>query len=312
MKIPLDQIKPSPFQVRGRLNGELLGDLKASMKEIGLIVPIKVRPKNEAYELVYGHRRFEAAKLLKWKEIEATVEELNDEQAVKQGLSENISRNDLEIIDEARAYQLMLDEFGWSKIRISRELGVPERRVFKLLAILAEPEEIQRLIASGDEVRKGGMPEGKISPQHLSVVAGIEDPLLKVGTLKKAAKEGLTVEKTRRVTQSIKAANTDKLKQGLIDAPYDEFVHDPERVKQVVKKRGGIDPFTKREPPKQKIWDEAVARFLRFIKQMRWWVEDFDNAVDAGQLSPEAKPFVATRLKTLRNDINRVLEKLEE
>lgn len=309
MKILLGKIKPSPYQVRSKMNGQSLEELTASIAEIGLAVPIKVRPKGKGYELVYGHRRLTAVTDLGWKEIDAIVDDLTDEQVLKHGLAENIARNDLEPVDEGKAYQRLIDEFEWSQRKIARELGVSKDRVDKMISLLLLPKETQTLVASGDEVRSGGMPKGKVSPQHVKVSSSAGG--LKRHVIEKAAEEGLNVSQTRKVAQSVKEANTDKLKKHLIETEFDSFTHDPERIKDVVEKRGGIDPTIKK-PHVPKIWEKAVANFLRYMKQMRWWVEDFEKAVDSDQLSPEAKPFVATRLKTLRNDINRVLDKLEE
>ena len=309
MKILLSKIKPSPYQVRSKMNGQSLEELTASIAEIGLAVPIKVRPKGKSYELVYGHRRLTAVTDLGWKEIDAIVDDLTDEQVLKHGLAENIIRNDLEPLDEAKAYQRLKEDFDWSQERIAKELGIAPKRVSRMIDLLGISDKIKTKIAtigSGERDK-----EGKISPYHVEATGSLENPADINRVLEKAADEGLNVKQTRKVAQSVKEANTDKLKKHLIETEFDSFTHDPERIKDVVEKRGGVDPTIK-EQPKVKQWEKAVADFLRYIKQMRWWVEDFEKAVDSDQLSPEAKPFVATRLKTLRNDINRVLDKLEE
>lgn len=307
MKIAIKEIRKSPFQTRSAMDGQLLVDLKASMKEVGLAVPIKVRPVNGKYEVVHGHRRIEAAKQLKWSEIEGIVEELTDEQAMIQGLAENIQRDDLEPLDEARAYKRLQDAFGWSTRRIAREIARAESHIRETMALLSESEQIQSMIA-----RDSARGTRTVTPTHVREVRRTGLPVEdREAVITKAASEGLTHQQTRKVADSVKAANTEKLKDTLLDEPYSDFVHDPDRIKDVVEKHGGIDPLTKKDRPKERVWPRAVADFLRQIKQMRWWVEQFDKAVEGDQVSPEGKPFVATRLKTLRNDINRVLEKLE-
>lgn len=316
-RLGLKRIIASPYQVRAKMNGQPLEDLKASMSEIGLAVPIKVRPvpgkghEADLYETVYGHRRMEAARQLGWEQIDVVVEDLDDEQAMLQGLAENIQRDDLEPMDEARAYERLQDEFGWEIGRISKETGKSEKSISYYLKLVDEPKEIQKLLV-GVKASKEGTPEGRITLRHTLAVGALnEDPDRRKAVLKKAAKENMTTRQTEMVAKAIKAAPTEKIKKHLLETEYDEFTHDPKRIEEIAEKRGSIDP-TIRRPPKIKIWEKAVASFLRYIKQMRVWVDAFEKSVDADQLSPEAKPFVAERLKTLRNEIDRVLKKLEE
>lgn len=305
MKILLSKIKPSPYQIRSKMNGQSLEELTASIAEIGLAVPIKVRPKGKVYELVYGHRRLTAVRDLGWKEIEAIVEDLTDEQAMLQGLAENVQRDDLTDEEQGFAYKRLVDEFGWTQERVAQEVGKSKSLIGRMILFVTdETTEILR------DIHPGGRMEGVAHKAEI-IRGATDDPEKRKALASKVVKEDLSRNQTIKVAQSVKEANTDKLKKHLIETEFDSFTHDPERIKDVVEKRAGVDPTIK-EQPKVKQWEKAVADFLRYIKQMRWWVEDFEKAVDGDQLSPEAKPFVATRLKTLRNDINRVLDKLEE
>jgi len=303
-------VKPSPFQVRSSIGGVQLDELKMSMNEVGQAVPIKVRQLNTHYEIVYGHRRFEAAKQLKWEKIEAIVDKLTDEEAMLQGLAENVQRDDLEPLDEARAYKNLQDK-GWSTRKIAGQVGRAQPYIVNLLALLDEPKEIQEIIE-----RREGRPRSDnpvITEGHVRVArgAGLEDEE-RMQVLKKAANEGLSRDQTQRISKAIKEANTDKLKQQLIEAPFSEHIHDPERIKKLVEERGGIDPLTSKDKTEPKLHEKAVADFLRYIKQMRWWLEEFENAIDNGQVSPEGRPFVSERLKPMRSDIDRILTKLEK
>lgn len=322
MKILLSKITPSRYQSRSRVNGQPLRELQKSMVEIGLLVPIKVRPLGDAYEVVFGHRRVQAAKNLGWKKIEAIVSELTDKQVMLQGLAENILDESLEQIDQARAFARLRDEFNMSVRDIASEMGVAGSWVQNLLDLVKQPEEVQEMLEEepeddegviDDNTKEESAPEKfRITEYHIRRAKNLDLAEKDyIALLKKAEKEELTADRTREVGRCLVIANTAKLKKHLIETEFDSFTHDPERIKDVVEKRAGVDPTIK-EQPKVKQWEKAVADFLRYIKQMRWWMEDFEKAVDGDQLSPEAKPFVATRLKTLRNDINRVLDKLEE
>lgn len=263
------------------------------------------------WEIVYGHRRFEVAKMLMWEEIEAVIEELTDEQAMLQGLAENVQRDDLEPIDEAIAYKRLQDDFGWTQERIANEVGKTQFYISTSLELLGIDKSIQKKIKKHGS-GPSGMDKGTLSKYHVQEAQRVGDYSISNKVLKKAAKEGLTVFQTREVAQAIKEANTDKLKQQLIEAPFSEHIHDPERVKKLVEERGGIDPLTDKEKPKPKQQEKAVADFLRYIRQMRWWLEDFEKAIDNWQVSPEGRLFVSERLKPMRSDIDRILTKLEK
>jgi len=311
MRIKVKDIRPSPFQVRSEMNGEPLQELMASMLRIGLAVPVKVRPVEEGYELVYGHRRVEAARRLKWITIEAVVEDLTDEQVMEQGLAENVTRNDLEPLDEARAYKSLIDEFGWSWAKISKRFGVSDRRIDATLKLLDLPDDLVEKVTDMGAGRRGASKSGEISRYHVEEAAAAGDDF-NIKVARKAVDEGLSVAQTRKVAKAVAAAPTDKLKERLIETPYSEFVHDPERIEEVAQKRGGIDPLLEERKPKQKIWEKPVADFLRYLKQMNWWLDDFQKAIEEDLLSPEAKPFVADRLRPVRDKIDRIIKLLEE
>ena len=126
--IPVDRIKHSRFQYRGSLYN--LDDLMASIKENGLIEPIKVRPLgNDEYEVVCGHRRLEAIKRLGHGKILAMVESLSDERAAIQGLVENLQRDDLPWQEEAQAYISLIEQHGWSQRELAERIKKSHRYV---------------------------------------------------------------------------------------------------------------------------------------------------------------------------------------
>jgi ParB/RepB/Spo0J family partition protein len=147
--IPLSQIHRGAND-RTYFDSNGLEELAASIKDHGLIQPITVRPIGDYYEIVAGERRFRACEILKWQEIPCFVAELSDEEAAAIMLTENVSRKDLDPIDEARAYRVRIDRFGWSTAECAKQAGTSEITVTFRLKLLTLREDIQHLVRSGN------------------------------------------------------------------------------------------------------------------------------------------------------------------
>jgi ParB/RepB/Spo0J family partition protein len=130
-----------------------LQELAATIKENGLLNPITTRPDgNNAsrFVLVAGERRLRAVQLLGWENIPAIVKDLTDEQAAEVMLSENVSRSDLDPIDEGAAYRLRIDKYGWTVVDCAKKAGVSINRVQYRLKLLALRTDLQDLVRSGN------------------------------------------------------------------------------------------------------------------------------------------------------------------
>lgn len=147
--LKLNQIKPNPFQPREYFDPDSLEELKQSIKEKGIIQPILVRQKGDSYELIAGERRFRAASLLEWGEIPAIVKEIKDEDSLELALIENIQRQDLNPIEEARAYKYLIEKFQLTQERVSEILGKARVSVTNTLRLLKLPQEVQEEISNG-------------------------------------------------------------------------------------------------------------------------------------------------------------------
>ena len=316
MKIEISKILPSPFQVRSNLNGQLLAELMKSMEEVGQIVPVKARPLNGNYELVYGHRRLESAKLLGWKMIEAIVEKLSDKQVKIQALAENVQRDDLEPIDEARGYFNLWREGEGDMIieEIADQFGKDFRYIGKFLKLIKQPKSIQeKVVRSGSGPQ--GMPKGKISIWHIDEAEKTGDSQLTENLLEKAANEGLTVAQTRNVAQSIKAAPAEQRRR-ILDEPYNpQLWHDPEFIKERAEKHGAHDPiYRKRSPKNDAAWRDApeVIALIDMIKGWKSELGGIKQAADINKMAPEAMRFIAGRLRRHAADCIYLADWLEE
>lgn len=147
--VPAELIDAGPNH-RTVFDPEKLQSLATSIERDGLAQPITVRPMPTGrYQIVAGERRFRATQLLGWREVPAMVRELDDEQANAIMLAENTGREDLDPMDEARAYKRTMDDYGWSMTRVAETAGVSASKVKNRLKLLELLPEIQRLVAQG-------------------------------------------------------------------------------------------------------------------------------------------------------------------
>lgn len=148
-QLKLGQIRPNPFQPREEFDAQGLEELTQSIREKGIIQPILVRRRGDYYELIAGERRFRAAQMLKLEEIPAIIKDVEDEDSLEISLIENIQRQDLNPIEEARAYKYLIDKFNLTQERVSEVLGKARVSVTNTLRLLNLPQEVQ------EEMRKG-------------------------------------------------------------------------------------------------------------------------------------------------------------
>lgn len=186
--LPLGQIKPSPFQPRVDFDNLSMEELTQSIKEKGVIQPILVRRRGDTYELIAGERRFRAANLLNLKEIPAIVKSVEDRDSLEIALIENIQRASLNPIEEAHAYQYLIDKFQVTHEKISEVLGKARVSVTNTLRLLKLPQEIQ------EEMKKG-----RITFAHGRALLEIED----LNTLRRLAQEIISKELSVRELESL-------------------------------------------------------------------------------------------------------------
>jgi len=162
--IKLEQIRPSPLQPRVDFDNQSMEELTQSIKEKGVIQPVLVRRTGDNFELIAGERRFRAANLLNLKEIPAIVKNVEDRDSLEIALIENIQRQSLNPIEEAHAYQFLIDKFQVTHEKISEVIGKARVSVTNTLRLLNLPAEIQ-----------GEMKKGRISFAHGRALLEVED-----------------------------------------------------------------------------------------------------------------------------------------
>ncbi|MEW4354860.1 ParB/RepB/Spo0J family partition protein [Streptococcus pneumoniae] len=158
-QIPLDDIQVNPYQPRKEFDSEKLKELAQSIAENGLIQPIIVRKSSIiGYELLAGERRFRAAKLAGLTKIAAIVKELSDDEMMKQAIIENLQRENLNPIEEAKSYQHLIDK-GLTHQEIAASMGKSRPYITNILRLLVLPEDIKKAVE-----------DGKISQAHARIL----------------------------------------------------------------------------------------------------------------------------------------------
>jgi ParB family chromosome partitioning protein len=159
-----EQIKPSPFQPRLDFNQERQNELIASIKEKGFLQPVLVRRVEGGFELIAGERRLRAAKALNLSEIPAMVKTVKDDEVMIISLIENIQREELNPIEEAHAFQRLINDFNFTQDHVAQSVGKDRATVSNMLRLLKLPQEIQKSIS-----------EGIISMSHARALLSLEN-----------------------------------------------------------------------------------------------------------------------------------------
>lgn len=150
LRVDLERIQPNAFQPRLRIEANKLEELAASIQENGVLQPIVVRRKGEAYEIVAGERRWRAAQKAGLQSIPAIVQDVSDEKMLQLALIENIQRDNLSPIEEAHAYQLLIEEFKLTQEEIGRRVGRSRTSIANTLRLLRLPPFIQEKVLTGE------------------------------------------------------------------------------------------------------------------------------------------------------------------
>jgi ParB family transcriptional regulator, chromosome partitioning protein len=185
--IDLKLINPNPYQPRKKFDQSKLVELSQSIKEYGILTPILVRKFGDKYQIVAGERRFRAAQLSKLKTVPAIIESFNDNQMMEIALIENIQREDLNVIEEARAFAGIQTSFKVTQEQLSKRLGKSRSYIANLLRLLSLPGNVQDMIA-----------EDKLSMGHARTLIGLNNQ-----DIEKLAKEIVGKKLNVRQTETL-------------------------------------------------------------------------------------------------------------
>ncbi len=184
-------IRENSLQPRTNYDDEKLNELKASIKEKGVLQPILVRKKDGQYEVVAGERRLKAAQALNLEKIPVIIKNVSDQEAFVIALVENIQREELNPIEEAEAYRKLIEEFGYTQEAVAQSVGKDRSTISNLLRVLKLPVEIRRSVYNG-----------AISVGHARTLLSVEIPTERDRLFVLTIKKGLSVRELENLVQS--------------------------------------------------------------------------------------------------------------
>lgn len=187
-EIDIDLIDPSPYQPRTRFREEALDELARSIRASGIIQPLVVRPIGNRFQLIAGERRWRASQRAGLSKVSAIVRQVPDELALEMTLVENIQREDLNAIEQARAFDRLMHEFHLTQESVAERTGKDRTTVANAVRLLKLEENIQDWIE-----------EGKLTAGHGRALLAVPEPQLRMRYAQRAARGGLTVRQIERL-----------------------------------------------------------------------------------------------------------------
>lgn len=194
-ELAVDSIRPNPYQPRRTFDQEGLAELARSIEAAGVFQPIIVRrpdPNLNRYELIAGERRLRATKMTERETIPAIVRVLDDQTMMEVAVLENLQREDLSPLEEAQAYQTLIERLDLTQAQVAARLGKSRPYIANYLRLLGLPEEVKQMLASGE-----------LSMGQARTLLGVKDERRLVELAKRVANEGLTVRQLEDIVAGI-------------------------------------------------------------------------------------------------------------
>ncbi|WP_062351012.1 ParB/RepB/Spo0J family partition protein [Bacillus kwashiorkori] len=191
-EINISEIRPNPYQPRKIFKEESIDELKQSIIEHGILQPIIVRKSIKGYEIVVGERRYRAAKAGSLEKIPVVIRKMNDREMMELAVLENLQREDLTPIEEAAAYQMLMEKLNVTQEELAKRLGKSRPHIANHIRLLALPKEIQQLIN-----------DGKISMGHGRALLGLKRKEKTTAIVEKIIKEQLNVRQLEMLIQQL-------------------------------------------------------------------------------------------------------------
>ena len=186
IQIPITQVEPNKAQPRKTFEKDALGELASSIAQNGMLQPIIARPlQNGQYQIVSGERRWRAARLAGLREVPVIVKELDDKTTLEIGLIENLQREDLNIVEEAKGYRVLIEEFSLTQEEVAKRVGKSRPVIANAMRILALPEKVLDLVL-----------EGQLSSGHARALLPLQElyePQAFIKLVEQIVQKGLTV-----------------------------------------------------------------------------------------------------------------------
>lgn len=191
-KIMISQIRPNPYQPRKIFDDEALKELSQSIKQHGVFTPILVKKSIQGYDLIAGERRLRASKLAGKDDIPAIIVDLNDQEMMEIALLENIQRENLNGIEEAKAYEQLIQRLNYTQEQLANRVGKSREHITNTLRLLKLPEDVQEYVV-----------QKKLSMGHVRALIGLKDENMIRKIAKQAIDQGLSVRKIEQLVKDL-------------------------------------------------------------------------------------------------------------
>ncbi len=199
--VPIQRIRPNPHQPRSVMDESRLAELAASIKEHGLIQPLIVTQSGDEYVLIAGERRWRALQQAGLKEAPVIVKEATPQTMLELALIENIQRADLNPLEEAYAYQQLMDEFGLTQEQVAQRVSKGRSTVANLVRLIHLPPSIQQAVT-----------DGRLSGAHARSLLPLPTPEMQIAAMNQIVKLSLSVRQTENLVKKLLAAEKPKPK----------------------------------------------------------------------------------------------------
>lgn len=225
-KVELSRIRPNRLNPRLEMNIERLNELAESMKQVGLLEPLIVRPFEDGYEVVVGERRYRACQQANLKKIPVIIRDYSDNEVIELNLIENIQREDLTGIEKGRCCRRLMEKYPEkypSQKSLAEKIGVVESVISEWLRLTGAPEEIQRMVASSEPVSKI-VPKGKIDwKTAVTITQRIKEPKRQIEVARELAEKATPSREVRTVIREAAKEPSKPVKEivkEIIEKPY--------------------------------------------------------------------------------------------
>lgn len=192
-KIPIQKIHKNPHQPRHVFPEEAMADLTESIKQRGVLQPLLVRRLGDGYELIAGERRLRASTAAGLAEVPVIIIEATDHDSLEIALIENVQRENLNILEEAEGYELLVSKFNLTQEQVAARVGKARASVANIMRIMALPTDVKQLIAAG-----------QLSAGHAKLLSGLEIKQEQVLFAQKTVKENLSVRNLEKLIQRMR------------------------------------------------------------------------------------------------------------
>ena len=216
-EIPIDMIKANDQQPRENFGEEQLMELRDSIKEFGILQPLIIKKQDDGrYMLIAGERRLRAASMAGLNKVPAIIKDATEEEAGMIALVENIQRENLGYIEEAKAYRTLMEKYGISQTALSERLGKNQSTISNKIRILNLPEDIQKLLT-----------EHKLTERHARALLKIDDDNIRRAVVEKTIKNNFNVRQIEKLVEEYmeKKEMTEKEKNKIMHISYKLYLN---------------------------------------------------------------------------------------